>query len=91
MAKFRKKPVVVEAFRLGDECPDWWADAVSTKTAIAIKVDGQIYGGPDYVLITTLEGVLRAEYGDWIVRGIKNEIYSVKDEIFAATYDEVVP
>ena len=38
----------------------------------------------------TLEGVMRAELGDYIIRGVKGEFYPVKDEIFRMTYEEVV-
>jgi len=63
MAKFRKKPIVVEAFR---------------------------FCGPELsVTIETLEGNLRADYGDWIVTGVNGEQYPVKDDIFHKTYDEV--
>lgn len=40
--------------------------------------------------INTLEGVMVAQPGDWIIRGIKGELYPCKDEIFKATYEEVV-
>lgn len=32
--KYRKKPVVIEAFKLGKEYPDWFADKVSDNTVI---------------------------------------------------------
>ncbi len=89
MPQYRKKPVVIEAFRLGDEWPDWWADAVSANTAKIFNDDGRWSGGPDYATIKTLEGVMRAERGDWIIRGVKGEIYPCKPDIFAATYDPV--
>jgi hypothetical protein len=77
MAKFRKKPVVIEAWRVGsfDPRPDWAVFA---------------YGnGVEYAIIRTLEGDMRAERGDWIIRGVKGEIYPCKPDIFAATYDAV--
>jgi uncharacterized protein (DUF2147 family) len=88
--KFRKKPVVIEAFRLGcDGMPDWFCDA-RTKNAITThNVDGQLRGGPDYCLIRTLEGEMRGEYGDYIIQGVKGEIYPCKADIFAATYEAV--
>jgi hypothetical protein len=39
------------------------------------------------VTITTLEGVMRADPGDWIIRGVKGEFYPCKPDIFEATYE----
>jgi hypothetical protein len=41
--------------------------------------------------IVTLEGVMRADPGDWIIRGVKGELYPCKPDIFAATYEPVDP
>ena len=40
-------------------------------------------------LINTLEGTMHASLGDWIIRGIKGELYPCKPDIFAGSYDEV--
>lgn len=85
---FRKKPVVIEAFRLGEEFPGWWADKHVTNEVTTHNVDGRWRDGPDYALIHTLEGTMRAEKGDWIIRGVKGELYPCKPDIFAETYDE---
>ena len=37
--------------------------------------------------VHTLEGVMRGEPGDWLVKGVKGEFYPCKDDIFKATYD----
>lgn len=42
-----------------------------------------------YVTINTLEGEMTANIGDWIIEGIKNELYPCKHDIFVATYDKV--
>lgn len=44
-------------------------------------------GGID---IRTLEGTMTALYGDWIIKGIKGEIYPCRNDIFEATYEKVV-
>lgn len=85
--RFRKKPIVIEAFRLGEAWPDWWADAVSVLLVQTYNLDGRTYGGPDRAKIRTLEGVMTAEKGDWIIRGVKGEIYPCKPDIFAMTYE----
>ncbi len=89
--KYRKKPVVIEAFQLGHSWPDWWAEAVSALKVTTHNNDDRWSGGPDYALIETLEGQMRAEMGDWIIRGVKGEIYPCKPNIFAATYEAVEP
>lgn len=88
--KFRKKPVVIEAFLwTGDEHqvedPEWACDAIR---------DGRIRfensGTPEVALaIDTLEGTHRANRGDWIIRGVNGEMYPCKPDIFAATYEAV--
>lgn len=86
MAKFRKRPVVIEAFPftvpMAAALPDW--------LSVALR-DGTAYyqgGEKPYMTIRTLEGEMRAELGDWIVRGVKGELYPCKPDIFAATYDQ---
>lgn len=87
MSKFRKRSVEIEAFLLGKEWPDWWADAVSAGTIMTHNNDDRWRGGPDHAFIKTLEGVMRADKGDWIIRGVKGEIYPCKPDIFALTYE----
>jgi hypothetical protein len=45
-------------------------------------------GGPVYARIVTLEGDMRADIGDWIIRGVAGEFYLCKPDIFAATPKE---
>lgn len=83
MAQFRKKPVVIEAARwlstmtLGD-LPEW----ARPHGYVHVDVAGTL-------TITTLKGQMRADRGDWIIRGVKGELYPCKPDIFAATYDPV--
>jgi len=78
--KFRKKPVVVEAFQwMIDQAPEWWhaLDGVSIRV-----IDG-------VALIPTLEGIYEAKPGDFIIQGVKGEIYPCKPDIFEMTYEPV--
>lgn len=80
MAKFRKKPVVIEAVqwtRNVDEVEAFCAGAASFEFAES---------GPQ-LSIRTLEGVMDARHGDWIIRGVKGELYPCRPDIFAATYE----
>lgn len=88
MAKFRKKPVVIEAHRIGD---DGWPDSIwdgvnDNRIVLDLGRDGHgnVVGE---VRINTLEGIMRGEVGDWIIRGVKGEFYPCKPDIFAATYE----
>ena len=79
MAKYRKKPVIVEAFQWGfDEVPEWWKNA----KGITLRVeDGSAF-------IPTLEGNMEAQLGDYIIQGVKGEIYPCKPDIFEMTYEK---
>lgn len=54
---------------------------------------GDEYGQslPEFIDIETLEGTMRAVQGDWIIRGVQGEFYPCKPDVFAATYEEVLP
>lgn len=79
MAKFRKKPVVIEAEQylapVAQQCDP--------------LIDGVEYDGNGNPFIRTLEGMMNVSDGDWIITGIKGEKYPCKDEIFRMTYDPV--
>jgi hypothetical protein len=77
--KFRKKPVVIEAWRniQGEDMPEWVQDAV-------VETDD------DFVLIIgTMDGNMLAKHGDYIICGIKGEVYSCDSDIFQKTYEPV--
>ena len=88
--KYRKKPVVVNAFKwTGDmfqnEDPEWMIEAIK---------EGKVYfsniGKEDVVMkIETLEGTHSANRGDYIIQGVKGELYPCKPDIFEMTYEEV--
>ena len=84
--KFRKKPVVIEAFEVHPDDghtrqlpPTWLIDAVVSGKVIAKPLGG--------LTICTLEGDMRADIGDWVIQGVKGELYPCKPDIFAATYE----
>ena len=86
MAKYRKKPVTIEAFQIGiDYIADWFMDKVTTNDVILCSdLRGRICAD-----IKTLEGTMRADFGDFVVRGIHGELYPCKPDIFDETYEEV--
>ena len=85
--KFRKKPVVIEAFRVGysEKTPLWFQAALDHKQARAVPLPGR----PNGYEIHTQEGTMVAEHGDWIIQGVKGEIYPCKPDIFEWTYERV--
>lgn len=100
MGRFRKLPVVIQAFKFegvadvvhgvaivsdgGTGEPNdigWFMDA---------QAEGEItvhQGDPGHLSIRTLEGVMRADVGDWIIKGVEGEIYACKDVVFRQTYE----
>ena len=97
--KVCKKPVVVDAWKwtpdgiLIPTTPNWILEAftmIPDNAPLCIGALRRVNDGDDSPLwIGTLEGVMQAEPGDWIIRGIKGELYSCKPEIFEATYETI--
>ena len=93
MAKFRKKPVVIEAIKNEGQ---WgplvaWLQGLSGSDLIFQPGDQppMTRNHDESINIPTLEGVMRAEVGDWIICGVKGKLYPCKPDIFDATYDSV--
>lgn len=84
MGQFRKKPVVIEAVKwdakngIAGGAPDWIKNAMDDFTVLRFGNEIQI---------RTLEGVMIASDGDWIIKGVEGEIYPCKPEIFAKSYE----
>lgn len=82
MARYRKKPVEIDAV-LWDGNMTTVVPLLAGSSCEAVE---QNLGDPA-LLIPTLEGTMRAEVGDWIIRGVKGELYPCRADIFAATYE----
>ena len=85
--RFRKRPVEVEAVRITDDPADIVDFLHRCEKTAAAGVFQDPAGGD--VHIGTLEGIMHARPGDWIVRGVRGELYPVRDDIFEATYEPV--
>lgn len=81
MPFFRKKPVVIEAIQ--------WTGENYAEVLPFIGTEVEVTGAMGALIIHTLEGPMRAEPHDWVIRGIKGEFYPCKPDIFAATYEPV--
>lgn len=84
--KYRSKPVIKEAIQLTHENLEkiwtWMGDAY---------IEHSVTGDDQYISmpIPTLEGVMLAGEGDYIIKGLKGEFYPCKQDIFEATYEKV--
>lgn len=93
MGRFRKKPIEVDAsqwFKPGDH-PAVRRGYINTAGSI-VDPTNDLANVADFHptnVIKTLEGWHEVSIGDWIVRGIKGELYPVKPDIFIATYEPV--
>lgn len=94
MPKYRKKPVVVEAIQwtgsnleeirnfVGSDLIEDYMELFDIKRTLKeMLVD---------IAIDTLEGTMRVDYGDYIIKGVKGEFYPCKPDIFLKTYEEVI-
>lgn len=90
MTQYRKKPVVIEAWAARDlirvASSDWKALPKSVADAYE---KGTFVFCQDGIYINTLEGSMKAESDDVVIRGVKGEFYPCKPDIFEATYDRV--
>lgn len=84
MPKYRKKPVVIEAIQ-------WLPSPVCFASIEGLNADSprDIEWEDGTLYIETLEGRMAATPGDWIIKGVKGELYPCKPDIFEATYEAV--
>jgi hypothetical protein len=92
VSKFRKKPIVVDAFQVTEyffevESPDWLMEAIDSGNVFWFRGTGVV----EKLFVRTLEGNMKAEVGDWIIKGINGELYPCKPDIFDKTYEKVDP
>lgn len=81
--RFTKKPVTIDAWLIdfgNKPLPDWVNSAFASEVIDWCPAGEGLY-------INTLEGHMKGNNGDWLIRGVKGELYACKPDIFAATYD----
>jgi len=100
--KFRKRPIVIEAVQLisstwSEMCEHAGVGKLSDgkPEGCYVKKDGTLNDGSESntrmgLQIPTLEGLMLAVEGDWIIRGVAGELYPCKPDIFEKTYEVVV-
>lgn len=87
--KYRKKPVVIEAFHWTEvpnkaKVPEWLKKAILSGRVKLKKLNDDFF-----IEIKTLKGTRKASIGDYIVKGVSGEIYPCEPEIFEQTYEKV--
>lgn len=87
MAKYRKRPVIIDAvtwngkYTSPGEWPEWFNDAIHNGSVCVYRLG---------LIVKTLEGEMQAGIGDKIICGVKGEIYPCKPDIFDISYEPVV-
>lgn len=93
--KYRKKPVVIEAFQFDGDMidktgkwyvPEWAAKAFEAKVLYFDSLSKD--SPPCELFVKTLEGIHHVSVGDYVIQGVKGELYPCKPDIFEMTYDE---
>ena len=94
--KYRKKPIVIEAFQYDGDLmnrdgeyyiPQWAVEAFKTKVMYYASL--QWNDAQCELFITTLEGNHHVSVGDYIIKGVQGELYPCKPDIFEQTYEMV--
>lgn len=91
MVRYIKRPIVIEAIRITESNIDEVKEFINNDDQVSMPFFDNISHPkekPKLVMwhIHTLEGVMRADIGDWIIKGIKGEFYPCKNDIFEASY-----
>ena len=92
MGRYRKRPVIIDAFQMTEsrrwDDQDWpaWLKLAWRKGE---EEPGAMFPTKDGLALRTLEGPLSITWNDWIIRGVHGELCLCKPDIFAMTYEEV--
>lgn len=91
MNRYVKKPIAIEAVKWkgfnNDEIKDFAGDSVKIEVIREGDADNGIPPSVD-CSIETLEGVMKANVGDYIIKGVNGEFYPCEQDIFEKTYDK---
>jgi len=86
MGKFRKRSVVIEAIQYNGTAYSV-VEILQLKETVSSACSIRVDAGD--LLIHTLEGIMRASKGDWIIKGVNGELYPCKPDIFKKTYEAI--
>lgn len=94
MTKYKKKPIIIEAFQYDGDLkgsdgnyyvPDWAVEALDS----GIMFYRDLEDSPSELFIKTLEGTHHVSVGDYVIQGVNGELYPCKPDIFKKTYDYI--
>ena len=96
MSKYRKKPVIIEAFKYDGGLKDSDGEYYVPEWAVKAFEDKKLYYDsvmcivpPIELFIRTWEGTMHVSVGDYVIQGIKGELYPCKADVFEQTYEPV--
>ena len=96
MGKYRKRPIVIDAVQFTEKLAlELFCKRESpifgklTPNGSYHPADGIVYEA--HIIIDTLEGAMKADINDWIIKGVNGELYPCKPDIFEKTYEPVEP
>lgn len=87
--KYRKKPVVIEAWEFTKKALERTDSWLRGQKREYLHLVSQYGGEVLYIEIDTLEGRMRADLGDFIIQGVNGEFYPCKPDIFHKTYEVI--
>lgn len=90
MGRYRKKPAEIEAMRWDGSMDStdritYWCGGIYDYTVKPSDHTDKC----EWIAIPTLEGTMKANVGDYVIKGVKGEFYPCKPDIFEATYEPV--
>lgn len=95
MAKYKNKPIVIEAFRIGiDDIPDWAMDKVSNNEITLLSPTSGRHSpfehmNDTYCVIRTIKGVITGNHGDYIIQDVNDKVYPCTPDKFEKTYQKI--
>ena len=91
MARYKTKPCEIEAFQFYvDGMPDWFTEALIRNEVKIYDYDHKMHSTDEvHCLIETLEGTMRGDVGDYIIKGLKGELYPCKPDVFEKKYERI--
>ena len=91
MARYKTKPCEIEAFQFYvDNMPDWFTEALIRNEVKIYDYDHKRHSIDEaHCLIETLEGTMRGDVGDYIIKGLKGELYPCKSDVFKKKYERI--
>ncbi len=86
MGRYRKKPLVIEAWQFNGQRRNEWPDWLKNSGEITEMTSGDSTR-PVSLIVKTREGSMRADLEDWVAKGVKDELYPIKPDIFVELYE----